>query len=103
MSDEELEREAREAFASGPQEFRERVLREGDAVGQRVASHAVQILIGPSAQRLKTSEQTEAEVNTATGVVFQFGIRTYLATAAHVLDEYAGKVSSGEAIFQAGN
>lgn len=75
------------------------VRRVGNAVGEQVASHCVQILIGRPAH-----QRAGAKVDHAAGCVVLVGVSRYLATAAHVVDGFRMRVKSREPIvFQAGN
>jgi hypothetical protein len=75
------------------------IRRRGNAVGDQVAAHCVQVLIGRPA-----NQRHGAAVDHAAGCVVLVGAWRYLATAAHVVDGFRKRVKAGEdVVFQAGN
>jgi hypothetical protein len=93
----ELEAEAN--FARLPKDAQERIRSEGDAIGQRVISHVVQILIGRPGGRAKAEE-----ANHASGVVALVGARPVFFTAQHVLAKYRLRLAAeSDVVFQIGN
>ena len=89
----------REGFEQLTATQRAEVRRVGNAVGDQVASHCVQILIGRP-----THQRDGVKVDHAAGCVVLVGATRYLVTAAHVVDGFRKRVGSGESVvFQAGN
>lgn len=86
-------------FIALPEHVRDRIIREGQQIGDRVVSHAVSVLIGPPARK-----QAGAKVSHASGVQILVGATRYFATAAHVLREVAARTEAGEELItQIGN
>lgn len=93
----ELEAEAH--FAALPQHERDRIRADGDAIGQRVINHLVQVLIGVPGGRAPAEE-----ANHASGVAVLVGARPVFFTAQHVLAKYRERRQADEEIvFQIGN
>jgi hypothetical protein len=93
----ELEAEA--AFATLPQHERDRIRAEGDAIGQRVINHLVQVLIGVPGGRAPAGE-----ANHASGMAVLVGARPVFFTAQHVLAKYRKRRDANEeTVFQIGN
>lgn len=93
----ELEAEA--AFAQLPDDLRRRIRADGDAIGQRVIDHLVQVLIGIPGGRAPAGE-----ANHASGVVVLVGARPVFFTAQHVLAHYRKRrQTDAEVVFQIGN
>jgi hypothetical protein len=86
-------------FLALPESVRRVIVEDGARIGELVAGHTVQILIGPPA-----SAQGGAKVNHASGVHVLIDANHYLATAAHVIRKVADRVSHGERVIsQIGN
>lgn len=81
-----------------------RIKSEADGVGEQTAAHTIQVLIGPPAKAVSSIEETEKCVHTASAVSLYWNGRTYLVTAAHVLEWYFKKKKEiPSLIFQASN
>jgi hypothetical protein len=102
MSDAKLhpsELEAEASFARLPKDVQDRIRADGDAIGQRVIDHLVQVLIGQPGGRAKAEE-----ANHASGVVVLVGARPMFFTAQHVLAKYRERHALDPSIvFQIGN
>jgi hypothetical protein len=86
-------------FLALPAHVRERIVLEAQQIGDRVVSHAVPILIGPT-----VSKQSGSKVSHASGVQVLVEATRYLATAAHVIREVSDRTQAGEDfITQVGN
>ena len=86
-------------FFALPPEIRDRIVREGQYIGDRIVSYVVQLLIGPPANL-----QSRAPVNHASGIQILVGATRYLATAAHIIRKVQQRTASGESIItQIGN
>jgi len=94
-----MEAEAEASFGQLPPALQERIRREGDAIGERVSNHVVQVLIGVPGGMVPA-----ADANHASGVVVLVDARPFLFTAQHVLAKYRALREVDErVVFQAGN
>ena len=102
MSDPTLhpsELEAEASFARLPKDVQDGIRAEGDAIGQRVIDHLVQVLIGVPGGRAKAEE-----ANHASGVVVLLGSTPVFFTAQHVLAKYRDRHAvDPDVVFQIGN
>jgi hypothetical protein len=90
---------ALEDFHQLPADLQDRIRTEGRDIGDRVASHVTQILIGP-----RGNAADPKQINHASSVAVFTGRQTVLATAAHVIDKYRSRMASETNIaFQCGN
>ncbi len=93
----ELQAEAN--FATLPKHERDRIRAEGDAIGQRVINHLVQVLIG-----VPGGKAPAEKANHASGVAVLVGARPVFFTAQHVLAQYRERHQANEdVVFQVGN
>ena len=88
-----------EGFLALPVELQQRIIADGIQIGEKVVSHATQVLIGPP-WRLRT----EGHINHASGVQIEIEGARYLATAAHVVRAGASRLRNEQHVrFQVGN
>src|SRR2546422_5682584 len=91
--------EAEANFARLPKDVRDRIRADGDAIGQRVINHLVQVLIG-----VPGGGAPAEEANHASGVAVLVGARPVFFTAQHVLAKYRKRRQvDEEVVFQVGN
>lgn len=93
-----FEKSQPKGFRSLDPSIQERILREGAAVGQEVVRHCAQVLIGPP-----ISAVSSAPINHASAVQFTLGNGTYVATAAHVVEQFEKRKLTEDLRFQVGN
>ncbi len=95
----ESELAAEAEFAKLPLKDRLRIRAEGDAIGQRVIDHLVQVLIG-----FPGGVAPAENANHASGVAVFLHSRPVFFTAQHVLERYRQRrVADSEVVFQIGN
>lgn len=90
--------EAEAAFKAFPPAFQQFILTNGNAIGERVSNHVVEIIIG-----LPGGKTPASEAHHASGVMVFTGRTLCLCTAQHVMKEYRElRQKDGRVVFQAG-